>query len=116
MLIFVLLVLSVISFRATHQNEKRPAIAAPRVAFVRITEDGFSPAALKINAGTEVVWTNSDTEIHSIEAAIGSKYPSLNSNTNLDTNGTYRYTFDQKGKYNYHDKLNPTMNGSVTVE
>jgi len=112
-LIIVALIIGISVHR--HNAKTRPEISVPRVANVRITEDGFSPQALNIKAGTEVIWTNSDTDVHYIISNDQGGLASLNSRSNLTTNGTYRYTFDRKGSFTYHDKNNPLNNGLIIV-
>ncbi len=38
----------------------------PEVAVVEITSTGFSPATLVVEPGTEVRWTNSDPQAHTV--------------------------------------------------
>jgi plastocyanin len=105
---------------ANHNNNKNgPSKSSTATAFIRITEDGFQSSSLKIKAGTAVVWTNDDTEPHRIASnpyPTHKDLPSLDSKSNIDTNGTYRYTFKQKGTFGYHDELNPEINGTIIVE
>lgn len=105
---------------AAANNPAAPAkITPPPVAKVLITEDGFQPASLSVKAGTVVIWDNQDTKPHRVAAnPYGSHttLPSLDSKSNIATNGSYRYKFTQKGTFNYHDELNPQVNGTVIVK
>ncbi|GAA1659184.1 hypothetical protein GCM10010977_08440 [Citricoccus zhacaiensis] len=42
------------------------APGGPEVAVVEITADGFSPATLVVAPGTEVRWTNSEPQAHTV--------------------------------------------------
>jgi plastocyanin len=59
---------------------KTPTITP--IARVTITKDGFIPATMSVKRETKVVWTNSDTKIHQIQAnpfPSGDSLPSLKS-------------------------------------
>ncbi len=106
-----------VNSRAT--NSKPPTVTAPQTASVAITEDGISPGTLKIKEGTVVIWTSVDVGQHRIAAdpyPTHSSYPELDSKTTFGTNGTYRFTFNKAGTYNYHDEQNPQRTGVIIVE
>jgi plastocyanin len=79
---------------------------------VAIKNFAFSPAALKVKAGTTVTWTNQDTDAHTVTSA-GSGGP-LHSAT-LNTRATYRYTFTKPGTYAYLCTIHPFMTATVEV-
>lgn len=97
-----------------------PALAAPRTATVIINEDDFSPATLTIHPGTTVIWQNEDQNTHYVESdpyPSATDLPGLNSNVGISHNDTYQYTFNQKGSFGYHDRLNPTeYHGTIVVQ
>jgi len=97
-----------------------PPVTAPQAAVITINEDSFSPATLMIHPGTEVVWHNDDQNPHLIESdpfPSHSDVPGLDSQTGISSNDTYQYTFNQKGTFGYHDKLNPTeYHGTIIVQ
>lgn len=118
-LVLVFVSCVVLANRLTQQDPTPPTITAPKTATVMITEDGFSPATLKITLGTEVVWLNTDGSPHRIAAnpvSTHSSLKSLDSKTNIDTNDKYLYTFTQAGTFKYHDELHPTTNGTIIVQ
>lgn len=102
----------------------RPVPAEPQddtqlTALVRISEDGFSPATLKIKAGTAVVWMNDDTEEHRVAAnPFGShtELPELDSKTSISPNSIFTFSFAKSGIFHYHDETDPKHNGTVVVE
>ncbi|MFF7356492.1 MULTISPECIES: cupredoxin domain-containing protein [Streptomyces] len=79
---------------------------------VAIKNFAFSPATLKIKAGTTVTWTNEDTDAHTVTSA-GSGGP-LHSPA-LATHGTYTHTFTKPGSYGYVCTIHPFMTGTVEV-
>ncbi|MGW3168588.1 cupredoxin domain-containing protein [Streptomyces sp. NPDC001153] len=91
----------------------RNTAAAPVSAnAVAIKNFAFSPATLKVKAGTTVTWTNEDTDAHTVTSA-GSGGP-LHSPA-LATHGTYSYTFTKPGSYAYVCTIHPFMTGTVEV-
>ncbi|MFG2887361.1 plastocyanin/azurin family copper-binding protein [Streptomyces sp. NPDC048297] len=79
---------------------------------VAIKNFAFSPATLKIKAGTRVTWTNQDTDAHTVTSA-GSGGP-LRSAA-LATHATYSYTFTKPGTYAYLCTIHPFMTATVEV-
>ncbi|MGW4564259.1 cupredoxin domain-containing protein [Streptomyces sp. NPDC004561] len=79
---------------------------------VTIKNFAFSPATLKVKAGTTVTWTNQDTDAHTVTSA-GSSGP-LHSSA-LDPHATYTYTFTKPGSYAYVCTIHPFMTGTVEV-
>jgi plastocyanin len=122
-LVLVAVIAFSLVFAYVYSNDKKVAapavVKAPQLATVRITSEGFQPQAMKVKSGTTVVWTNYDTTPHRVAANPDPAHkdlPELDSKTNFDTNGTYRFTFDKPGTYGYHDELNPGNNGTIIVE
>lgn len=112
----LLLVLLVSFLIAAVMFDSKTALA-PVVAQITITKDGFIPAALSVEKGTKIVWTNTDSVQHQIQAnphPTGDSLPGLKSKV-LNSNQTYEYTADTTGSFNYHDHLNPTANGTLEV-
>lgn len=103
----------------TRKQEEEPAQNIVATATIMINEDGFAPADIKIKRGTVVIWNNQDPSPHRI---VSGPYPShsnleaLDSKTNIDTNSSYRFTFDKAGAFPYFDELNPKHTGTITVE
>ncbi len=90
-------------------NAPSAPVAAGTVA---IRNFAFSPAVLKVKAGTTVTWTNQDTDPHTVTSA-GSGGP-LKSAA-LTTGATYRYTFTKPGTYAYLCTIHPFMTATVEV-
>ncbi|MEU9479363.1 plastocyanin/azurin family copper-binding protein [Streptomyces sp. NPDC048191] len=79
---------------------------------VVIKNFAFSPARLKVRAGTTVTWTNEDTDAHTVTSS-GSGGP-LHSAA-LATHGTYTHTFTRPGTYAYLCTIHPFMTATVEV-
>jgi plastocyanin len=87
-------------------------VASPSVAArsVSITKTGFQPSSITVVAGDTVTWTNTDTANHQVVANNGSF-----SSPVLASKQSYRHTFKTGGTFAYHDGLQPSLKGAVTV-
>lgn len=90
----------------------RPAIPAHADADAQIVikDFAFSPASLKVAAGTTVTWINRDDEPHTVVSA-EAKFRS----DALDTGDKFTFTFTSPGTYSYFCTLHPHMTGLVEV-
>ena len=96
-----------------------------------ITYDGasFSPSSVTIKKGGTVAWNNEGTAEMWIASAQHPNHTAYSDTSRVahcpDTSKTafdqcaggnnYTFKFDKVGTWNYHDHLNATMFGSVTV-
>lgn len=86
---------------------------------IEITNDGFVPATVIVPKGAHVSWVNKDTNPHQVAAnpfPSHAELPGLYTKTPIGPDSEYSYTFDKAGTVNYHDQLNPTVNGVIVVE
>jgi plastocyanin len=79
---------------------------------VSIANMAFSPAGITIKKGTAVTWTNNDSLTHDVQETDGKSGPNSG---NLAPGGTYKFTFNESGTFNYHCSIHPSMTGTVTV-
>ena len=79
---------------------------------VTIKDFAFSPATIKVKAGTTVTWTNQDSTQHTVtvDSGVGPR------SQPLDNGDSYSYTFAQSGTYTYKCTFHPNMTGKVIVE
>jgi plastocyanin len=73
----------------------------------------FVPAAIAVETGTTVTWTNNDHFTHSVQFLDGGLpgAPLM-----MDPGATVTYLFDRPGIYHYQCHLHPqNMQGTVTV-
>lgn len=83
-------------------------------ATVTITSGGFSPSTIVIKKGSDVMWTNEDTQARAIvgdQEALGLKTPEP-----LGQGESYSFVFDDAGTYTYHDPTKPALKATVVVE
>lgn len=115
--------------------EVPPGITVELVAVhtVRITVDGFVPAALTVKKGDSVTWTNESgrdvwpaSAMHPTHAVYPgssiSKCGTADEPTIFDacrgipSGGSWSFVFNEMGTWRYHDHLRASVTGSVTVE
>jgi plastocyanin len=58
-----------------------------------------------------VGWTNKDDTVHTVTSDDGAFASPV-----LDTDQSFRFTFQKTGNFPYHCKLHPTMTGVVVVQ
>jgi len=78
---------------------------------IKIQDMEFVPGAINIKRGDTIIWTNQDSEIHTITSDSGSE---LSSNT-LSKNQTYSHTFNTIGTFNYHCSVYTSIKAKVIV-
>ncbi len=100
-------------------SSAQPTTEAPaKEAMVTLTKDGFSPQTVTIKVGTKVTWTNKSGDIATVNSdphPQHTAYPSLNLGE-FNDGETLSFIFTKPGTYGYHNHLNPTSTGTVTVE
>ncbi|MFO1009784.1 MAG: FG-GAP-like repeat-containing protein [Planctomycetota bacterium] len=69
---------------------------APTTVAVSLTDAGFAPSALSVQAGTTVTWTNNGTIPHSVQSATA---PWSFDSGALSVGASYSYTFVSSGTY-----------------
>jgi plastocyanin len=89
----------------------RKAVAA--ATQVIIDDFRFGPAALTVPVGTKVVWTNDDSDPHTVTSEAD---PKLLKSPPLDTGDSFAFTFDKPGTYRYFCSIHPHMQGIIVVQ
>jgi plastocyanin len=80
---------------------------------VEIKDFAFNPPTIEVAVGTTVTWTNNDTAPHTAtQNPSGSGFQS----GRLDNGGTYSYTFETAGTFEYFCEFHPNMTGTVVVQ
>ena len=85
---------------------------APEQQVIEIANFQFGPADAVVAAGTEVVWLNADTDIHSI-ISTGELFASSDTFANGES---YAVVFTEPGTYDYTCGVHPFMVGTITVQ
>lgn len=103
---------------ATTSSEATDGAMVKEEVSINITADGFAPKDITIKVGDTVTWMNSDVSLHNVNSVphpTHTTYPPLNLGK-VAVGEKVSLMFDKAGTYNYHDHLNPSLFGSVTVE
>ncbi len=83
---------------------------------VTMKNTAFSPQSIKIKKGTKVTWVNQDSVQHNVVAADADVSGGLpTTNALLSKDGSYSFTFNQTGTFDYHCTPHPFMTGTVEV-
>lgn len=99
-------------------TENGEAMMRKEESAVTLTNAGFEPKTITVKVGDEVVWLNKSGGVATVDSAQHPThlvYPKLNLG-NFDDGEEHRLVFNEVGKYNYHDHLNPSRFGTVVVE
>jgi plastocyanin len=88
-----------------------PATATARVD-ITIAGFQFTPQEARVQAGTEVVWTNSDSTDHSVVSTDGK----FQDSEALGEGDSYSFVFTTPGTYAYFCGFHNSMTGTIVVE
>ena len=102
----------------TPNGSVAPAEATASSRTVSITASGFQSKDITVKAGDSVAFENTDKVNHTVNSdphPIHSLFPFLNAGT-IKPGDKKTIMFDKAGTYKYHDHLNPSLTGSVTVQ
>lgn len=80
----------------------------------------YSPPAIRVAAGTTVVWSNNDTVVHTITSGssdgnVGTA-DGLFDSGNVSSGDSFEVTFTEPGEFSYFCTPHPWMRGRVVVE
>lgn len=85
---------------------------------VTLDETGFSPKDVTVEAGTRIIWINKsakDATVSSADHPTHQLYTRLNLGE-FGSGSSVQLVFDEAGTYGYHNHLNASQTGTVTVE
>ncbi|MGH2731877.1 MAG: cupredoxin domain-containing protein, partial [Actinomycetota bacterium] len=97
-------------------HSTQPATGTGGSMNVGIKDQAYAPAALAVNAGDSVIWTNNETRESGIPHTVSSSGGGPLKSGSLQPGASYTYTFANPGTYNYVCDVHPNMKGSVTVK
>jgi plastocyanin len=86
---------------------------------VKITDNGFEPSTLTINAGDTVKFENESSDdawpasnVHPTHQL----YPGFDAKKPLLPGESYSFTFEKTGSWGYHNHLEPDVQGTIVVK
>jgi plastocyanin len=113
-LVLVLIAVGVAAWMIAKNSADQAAEETPTVS-VAITDNGFSPATVKIKKGQDVTWTNQASKTAEI-AGDADKPTGFKTSEALGKNDTYSFTFDDAGTFSYPDPNDLNRQGTIIVE
>lgn len=75
----------------------------------------FSPGNLEVEVGTTVTWENKSSEVHTVTSGSNRTYDELFDSGNISPGGTFSYSFDEVGEFDYFCRPHEGMTATVTV-
>lgn len=75
----------------------------------------FNPQELQVAPGTTVTWTNQDGFPHTVTAGTRDNPTGLFESGNISTDGTFNFTFEEPGTYEYFCSIHDGMRGVIVV-
>jgi len=81
-----------------------------RIVTVTIENFKFSPAQIVVSPGTRVIWTNKDSDPHTVDST-----KNVWNSEALDTDSHFTRLFSKTGSFPYYCSIHPFMHGTVTV-
>lgn len=91
------------------QNNQNENIIPQTSKEIVISNFSFSPSEMRARVGDKITWTNNDSAPHQIIAN------SFSSNL-LNKGESFSFTFNNKGSYDYHCSIHPSMVGKIIIE
>ena len=82
-----------------------------KVVRVSIHNFAFGPARLEVSRGTRLIWTNRDSDPHTVTSD-----KSVWASDALDTGNQFARVFKQAGTFPYHCSIHPFMHGTIIVK
>ncbi len=89
----------------------------PSEITIRMRNTTFAPSAVTVKKGTKVTWLNEDSLQHNVVASNVDNTGGLPTQNSLFGNGgSYSFTFETVGTFDYHCTPHPFMTGRVVVQ
>jgi plastocyanin len=82
-----------------------------RLVRVTIHNFAFSPARLVVSPGARIVWTNQDSDPHTVDST-----KNLWASEALDTGNQFARVFKTAGAFSYYCSIHPYMHGTIIVK
>lgn len=100
--------------QTTNTTTQTPAAQTSATETVNIKGMLFTPSQITVAKGGTVTWTNNDTVAHTVVADV-SDANGPNSG-NIEPGGTYSFTFETTGSFQYHCSIHSSMHGTIVVK
>lgn len=113
LIILAAIILPILGCQSSQGKDTGSSSSGTQANTVEMKNFAFNPSEIKIKQGETAEWLNKDTFAkHTVTSDSGAE---LNSEA-LSNGQTYSHTFNEKGIFEYHCAIHPTMKGKITVE
>ncbi len=95
-----------------------PVSQTSKIVDIQMTATGFTPASVSIHKGDTVKFTNTDSSPHwpaSNPHPTHTDYPGFDALRPVPPGQSYSFQFEKQGRWGFHDHLDPSLGGVVTV-
>jgi plastocyanin len=99
-----------VSIFVTSSHEEAESGTEAGEASIEIKDFAFNAPSIEIASGTTVTWTNNDSTPHTVSQS-GGGFES----GKIDPGGTFSFTFDEPGTYDYFCQFHANMKGTIIV-
>lgn len=82
-----------------------------KVVHITIYNFAFTPTRLVVSPGTRIIWTNKDSDPHTVDSAT-----TIWSSEALDTGSTFARVFKKDGTFPYYCSIHPFMRATIIVK
>ncbi len=85
---------------------------------VHMTDEGFEPARVEVEAGEAVILENKDIEGHwptSDAHPMHDEYAAFDPKEPIEAGGEWSFVFEELGEWGFHDHMNPMFTGEVAI-
>lgn len=129
-IIFLIIVLSILFITNPNKNLTSQSLKTPNdspagiqatppvIKTVTVTQNGFTPKTITINAGEVIIWENKSGKaatVNSDSHPDHTKYRDLNLGE-FDNGSKIQVQIQTPGSYTYHNHLSPTQKGEIIVK
>jgi plastocyanin len=100
------------------QPTPSPSSTQPQTHEISMTDAAYAPSALTVKKGDTVKFTNNGTKANwpaSAPHPTHTDYPEFDPKVGVAVGQSWSFTFTKTGTWRFHDHLNPTRFGSITV-
>jgi len=85
---------------------------------INYTQEGFQPSSVSVSGGTKVTFVNQSSGLFWLASdphPTHTNLPSFDSKKGVVVGESYSFTFESSGDWGFHNHLNPSHTGKVTV-
>jgi plastocyanin len=97
--------------RSTSASTRTVVMLHKKVVQITIHNFAFNPARIEVSPGTKIVWTNTDSDPHTVDST-----KNIWTSEALDTDSHFARTFGRAGTFAYYCSIHPFMHGTVIVK